>query len=85
MPYSEFPEFVFDFQIIIQVAKNSKRPTIPPTCPPQFAEVIKKCWSQAQNDRPTIPEVLQALLVCRDEHFKKNPEEWNKTAFVKDK
>lgn len=46
MPYSEYQELVFDFQIIIQVAKNQRRPTISPLCPPDYRDLITSCWSQ---------------------------------------
>lgn len=61
MPYSEFPELVFDFQIIIQVAKNGKRPTIPENCPSDYKQLIEDCWSQDKEKRPEIPEVLARL------------------------
>lgn len=79
MPYSEYPELVFDFQIIIQaklhdavwhscgadmcaqVAKNEKRPSIPADCPPQYRALITRCWAQARDERPEIPQVLREL------------------------
>eukprot|EP01091_Cochliopodium_minus_P004113 TRINITY_DN1402_c0_g1_i1.p1 TRINITY_DN1402_c0_g1~~TRINITY_DN1402_c0_g1_i1.p1 ORF type:complete len:648 (+),score=184.50 TRINITY_DN1402_c0_g1_i1:149-2092(+) len=78
MPYSEFPEFVFDFQIIIQVAKNSKRPTIPPSCPEAFKNVIVKCWAQKQQDRPEISEVEEDVVKLYNS-YKSNKEEWDKS------
>jgi len=84
MPFSEFPEFVFDFQIIIQVAKNAKRPTVPPTCPPLFKAVIEKCWAQQQQDRPDISQAEQEMQACYS-NYKEHPEEWNKSVLIKDK
>ena len=61
MPYSEYEELVFDFQIIIQVAKNRRRPTIPAACPPDYRDLITACWAQAAADRPDISDVLARL------------------------
>ncbi len=61
MPYSEYPELVFDFQIIIQVAKNEKRPSLPAECPALYRALISRCWAQARDERPEIPQVLKEL------------------------
>jgi serine/threonine protein kinase len=61
MPYSEYPELVFDFQIIIQVAKHEKRPTIPSACPKDYRDLITACWAQTADARPEIPSVLARL------------------------
>lgn len=71
LPYSEYPELVFDFQIIIQVAKNSKRPTIPQQCPQDYKELIQACWAQNKDLRPEIPEVLAKLDAMLAKHSKK--------------
>ena len=82
MPYSEFPEFVFDFQIIIQVAKNAKRPTIPPSTPTSYKSLIEKCWSQKQQDRPGIGEVEQELVSLYN-NYKENKLDWEKSIQIK--
>lgn len=46
VPFSEYDEISFDFQIIVQSSKNSLRPTIPETCPRNFASLIESCWQQ---------------------------------------
>jgi class 3 adenylate cyclase len=40
----------------------NKRPTIPPTCPPKFAELMKKCWSPDPYVRPDAKDLDTALL-----------------------
>jgi len=40
---------------------NTRRPTIPAGCPLKWAELIKRCWSQAPADRPHFEEILKAL------------------------
>ncbi len=46
-PYSEHKNLKFDFQIIIQTAKNGLRPVIHSSCPPPFADLMRKCWDQS--------------------------------------
>jgi hypothetical protein len=42
-PYSEFPHITYEYQIILQAAKQGLRPTIPP-CPEPMAKLIAECW-----------------------------------------
>jgi hypothetical protein len=48
-------------QIIIQVAKNQRRPTIPAACPADYRELITALWSQTAAARPEIADVLARL------------------------
>jgi len=75
MPYSEYPELVFDFQIIIQVAKNEKRPSIPDDCPALYRTLIASCWAQNRELRPEIPGVL-ADLDAMVVHYNSNKQAW---------
>ena len=84
MPYSEFPELVFDFQIIIQVAKNEKRPSIPPECPELYRKLIVSCWAQVRDARPDIPTVLRELEAILNT-YKDNKKAWDATAAPIDK
>jgi len=74
-PYQEFPNLAFDFQIIIQTAKKGLRPTIPPTTPPKFANLIKACWSPEVASRPSCTEIITALDELEEE-YKNNTTEW---------
>ena len=40
-PYSEHKNLKYDFQIIIQTAKNGLRPKIPENCPTPFVELMQ--------------------------------------------
>jgi len=60
-PYGEYPNLHFDFQIIIQTAKKGVRPTIPPSCPENFAELIRTCWQHESDKRPDCKEILDKL------------------------
>jgi len=74
-PYKEYPNLVLDFQIIVQVAKNGLRPTIPAECPPSLASCITKCWSSNPDDRPPCSQVLEILRDLKQE-YDLNPSKW---------
>jgi serine/threonine protein kinase len=75
-PYSEFPNIFADFIIIIQVAKNDLRPTIPPQTPAGLAEVVKKSWSGEPDTRPSIDE-LRDLIDAQHAEYLKNKAAWD--------
>eukprot|EP01132_Coremiostelium_polycephalum_P002390 gene2390-2955_t len=37
------------------------RPTIPPTCPPEYVELVQSCWTHEPNSRPTFTSVVETL------------------------
>lgn len=65
-PYSEHKTFKFDFQIMIQTAKNGLRPAIHSSCPPPFAELMQRSWDADPDKRPTMAEVLAKLQTIKD-------------------
>jgi ankyrin repeat protein/tRNA A-37 threonylcarbamoyl transferase component Bud32 len=75
-PYSEYKQFQFDFQILIQACTMNLRPTIPPQCPTELAELIKQCLLPDKNARPTTEQLLEKLNSLK-EHYKKNVAAWN--------
>jgi serine/threonine protein kinase len=75
-PFSEFPHLVFDFQIIIQVAKNDLRPTIPPTAPPAVQNLIKACWNGDHEKRPTAQQLLIMIGAVQSE-YEANKAAWD--------
>ena len=38
-------------QVLYAVAYSGSRPTVPPGCPPRYAEVMEACWCSEPNDR----------------------------------
>jgi len=56
-----FEEYSFDYQILMNVVQNTKRPTIPDKWPPILKELIQKCWSQDPHPRPTAAQLLEFL------------------------
>jgi len=74
-PYSEYKNFVLDFQIIIQVAKNNVRPTIHPSTPKVFSSLIQQCWDTDPEKRIGCVEILDRLSALH-ESYKTKPQEW---------
>lgn len=77
-PFGEFPTLRLDFQILIASAKKNTRPTIPPSCPPELTNLIKKCFEKEAESRPSTLEVRETLEKLKD-HFYHNKEVWEKT------
>jgi hypothetical protein len=75
-PYSEFSFISFDFQIILQTAKNNLRPSLPPNCPQGVAELIKSCWDGDPLKRPDCSSLLQQLSDLQKQ-YDKDPKKWN--------
>eukprot|EP01156_Anaeramoeba_ignava_P014827 Anaeramoba_ignava/a610504_31.p1 GENE.a610504_31~~a610504_31.p1 ORF type:complete len:1030 (-),score=348.18 a610504_31:135-2972(-) len=63
-------------QLAIAVLSQGKRPTIPYSCPPQVAALIKSCWDEKPESRPTFEVVYQNLEKI-DETLKKEPNDKN--------
>jgi len=77
-PYAEYTHLVYDFQIIIQVAKSDLRPTIPENCPPHLVAVIKSCWNPDPDKRPDASQVLKAVTALQIE-YNRDPQAWDST------
>jgi len=77
-PYKEYPNLFNDMVIFIQAARNGLRPTIPPTTPELLTNLIKDCWNEKPENRPTdcvqIIERLQAL----EKDWLENKENWDR-------
>jgi hypothetical protein len=61
VPYGEFPEISFDFQIIIQSSKRNLRPTIPKECPKPLRDLTEELWHQNPDKRPSCPITIKWL------------------------
>lgn len=59
-----FSDIAFDHQVRNLVA-NGERPRFPPgalrRAPPEFVELIKKCWHQKADRRPSAQEIMLSL------------------------
>lgn len=57
IPFEKVGEnFVVQYLVV-----ENERPDIPNDCPPEFAEIIRKCWDPEPNARPTTAQLLQML------------------------
>jgi len=74
-PYAEFKNLQYDFQIIIQSAKEHLRPNIPPNCPDSIRKLIIQCWHKNQVDRIPLTEILEKIQLIEKE-YKSVSQEW---------
>lgn len=56
-PFKDYSEQ----QIIMGVSQGTLRPTIPPNTDPEYAKLMRDCWSQDPKNRPTADEILNRL------------------------
>jgi hypothetical protein len=80
VPYAEYPQIQYDFQIIIQTAKNGLRPTIPTNCPPLVASLLRSCWQPRAENRPSTQEMIDALTVLTAE-YEAHQNEWDELCY----
>ena len=48
------------FQIPVRVVRG-ERPAIPKNCPPKYARLMARCWSQDPQARPSFPQIVKKL------------------------
>jgi len=74
-PYGEFKIRV-EFTILVQVAQEGLRPTLPNQFNDKLKQIIQKCWSQKKEDRPTTDQILidiEALI----QEYNQNKNAWD--------
>jgi hypothetical protein len=49
-------------QIAYAAAEQGLRPEIPAYCPPDYAELMRQCWADKPDDRPTFQAILKRLF-----------------------
>ena len=54
-------------QIAMTVGVEGRRPTLPDSCPSDYAALIRACWSQDPNDRPDFRDVKRDLRDLREQ------------------
>jgi len=80
IPYSEYKQLVFDFQIIIQTAKKDLRPTFPKNIPPVLKELISRCWDPKPENRPETSELITILQEV-EKNYQDNQADWDRCCF----
>lgn len=71
-PYSEYKNITFDFQIILQAAKDKLRPTMPQSTPEILRNLVNQCVHEDVDTRPTCSEIIAVLEEAKD-LYNKNP------------
>jgi len=56
-PYYGMPPF----QVVLAVGTKGMRPTIPTDCPIQWSNLIRDCWSEKPENRPTFDKIIIRL------------------------
>jgi len=77
-PFEEYPACRKPFAILIKVAKNALRPTIPESCPCGLKELVEMSWHQDPQCRPSAKELLSNLDLLIT-HWESNPHDWDMT------
>jgi len=77
-PYSEYKHLTFDFQIILQAAKENLRPTIPPQCPQLFKKLIQDCILPKQADRPKLDDIIHRIETIEKDYKENFSTVWEK-------
>eukprot|EP01125_Pyxidicula_operculata_P006743 TRINITY_DN2312_c0_g1_i2.p1 TRINITY_DN2312_c0_g1~~TRINITY_DN2312_c0_g1_i2.p1 ORF type:complete len:687 (+),score=148.91 TRINITY_DN2312_c0_g1_i2:1201-3261(+) len=49
-----------NFTQLISAVRQGCRPELPPSTPPSFADLIRRCWSEDPNKRPTFSSILNS-------------------------
>lgn len=75
-PYGEYPELIYDFQVIVQTS-NGKRCTIPPIAPPGIISLIADCWNKDPEARPSTSQLIANFLSLSKE-YQENKDIWEK-------
>ncbi|XP_076362033.1 mitogen-activated protein kinase kinase kinase 20-like [Tachypleus tridentatus] len=55
------------FQIAWAVVEKDERLTIPSSCPPKFADLMKQCWKTDPKERPSFRQILKQLLCMKND------------------
>ena len=63
VPYADLDD---DIEVLLSVTKG-ERPPIPRTLPPYLHDLIKKCWEEDPNLRPSFDDFVKAFSLTKDE------------------
>lgn len=69
IPYGESAD-----ALIIRNVENGKRLTIPDDVPKPLAELIARCWDQEPAKRPSMLDVVNALVPMAAQEESKSPQ-----------
>ncbi len=64
MSYAPFSEYKFPESILKQkIISENLRPTIPASCPKEYARLMEACWQTNPKERPSIQQVVEQLTL----------------------
>jgi len=49
------------YQVVIAVGTKSMRPVIPPGCPPTWSTLMRECWQEDAEGRPSFDEIMNKI------------------------
>jgi len=68
LPFAEETSYLTVEELCIKVADENLRPKIPDECPTNLAELIRNCWDNYPDDRPSFTTILEKLdLIIQEE------------------
>jgi len=76
-PYSDIPNLVVEFTILVQAARNNRRPKIPEKCPPSFSKLITDSWAKDPNSRPDSNQLLERLQTIHIKEYDETKAKWD--------
>jgi serine/threonine protein kinase len=76
-PYSDNKQLIYDFQLLVAVAKKGVRPTIPPNCPEEFKIMLQSCWDEDPEKRPDCGFLLMQINMLKGLKYNKQKEAWD--------
>lgn len=53
------------FQVVFAVGNSGMRPTPPSDCPPLIARLMKNCWAEDPDARPSFDKVVAVLHAAK--------------------
>lgn len=63
-PYANvMSSFLYEVE---EAVLSKQRPPIPDDCPEEYAKLIRSCWADNPDERPSFTEIIQAIYVMID-------------------
>jgi len=62
-----FEEFFSSRDFLKEISEKNLRPTIVPSCPPSFSQLLQECWAGNSDVRPSAADLVQKMAVVAKE------------------
>ncbi|XP_072030350.1 uncharacterized protein [Amphiura filiformis] len=60
IPFHQYSDKM-EYQLMQAICEKKERPIIPAFCPQELADLLKRCWEEDRNKRPTLDEILEVI------------------------